>query len=116
MSAMENRGDDRKCHHHRGVRSAKQARCLALTKPLTAFPACRLEWKDPNDSPGGSFWRADWIYATRALKVLSAVCRLDLPRHLGQHSGGMAIRQTSLFCKAARSRLPGRVGNGTKRR
>ncbi len=59
-----------------------------LTKLVSAW-----EWKDKNDSLGRNFHDAGFdIQHHRIAKYVELCQRMqDLPRHLGQHSGGMVI-------------------------
>jgi DNA polymerase III alpha subunit len=72
-----------------------------------------FEWKGPKDSLEKSF-RAGSInlHHGRMRKFLELTARLqDLPRHLGQHSGGMIICQGQLssVVPLERASMPGRV-------
>lgn len=59
-----------------------------LTKLVSAW-----EWKDEDDSLGRNFQAAGFdIHHRRIAKYVELCQRMqDLPRHLGQHSGGMVI-------------------------
>ena len=63
--------------------------------------------------PSGSFAMPDWICEIRALKNSFNFIELvqDLPRHLGQHSGGMVICQGQLdsVVPLEPAAMPGRV-------
>ena len=71
------------------------------------------EWKDPNDTPERHFRDADLDVANprvrKFLELYQAV--QDLPRHLGQHSGGMVICQGQLdsVVPLEPATMPGRV-------
>ncbi len=56
------------------------------------------EWRSPSDTLGNSFSHAGFDVAhPRIAKYLELCLRMqDLPRHLGQHSGGMVICQGQL--------------------
>jgi error-prone DNA polymerase len=56
------------------------------------------EWKGPNDTMARSFQNAGFdVQHPRIAKYLELCMRVqDLPRHLGQHSGGMVICQGAL--------------------
>ncbi|WP_047489105.1 error-prone DNA polymerase [Terriglobus sp. TAA 43] len=56
------------------------------------------EWKGPNDTMARSFHNAGFdVQHPRIAKYLELCMRVqDLPRHLGQHSGGMVICQNAL--------------------
>lgn len=56
------------------------------------------EWKGPNDTMARSFQNAGFdVQHPRIAKYLELCLRVqDLPRHLGQHSGGMVICQGQL--------------------
>jgi error-prone DNA polymerase len=56
------------------------------------------EWKGPNDTMARSFQNAGFdVEHPRIAKYLELCMRVqDLPRHLGQHSGGMVICQGQL--------------------
>jgi len=57
-----------------------------------------FEWKDPNETPERNFKEAGFqLKDPRVRKFLELyVAVQDLPRHLGQHSGGMVICQGRL--------------------
>jgi len=71
------------------------------------------EWKDPNDTPERQFCDAGLDVANprirKFLELYQAV--QDLPRHLGQHSGGMVICQGQLdsVVPLEPATMPGRV-------
>jgi len=56
------------------------------------------EWKDPNDTLDVQFRRAGLDSAHERIKRLMSLCdRIqDMPRHLGQHSGGMIVSEGML--------------------
>ena len=64
-----------------------------LTRLVGSF-----EWKGPNDTMEHHFQQAGFdLHHPRIAKYLELSIRmLDLPRHLGQHSGGMIIAQGQL--------------------
>ena len=70
------------------------------------------EWKGPNDTLAHQFQHAGFdIYHRRISKYLEICMRIqDLPRHLGQHSGGMVICQGQLnrVVPIERASMPGR--------
>ena len=72
-----------------------------------------FEWQDPNDTPERQFRDAGLDLHNRHIKKF---CELymavqDLPRHLGQHSGGMVICQGQLdsVVPLEPATMPGRV-------
>lgn len=71
------------------------------------------EWKDPNETPEKQFRDAGFDIANpRIRKFLELYIAVqDLPRHLGQHSGGMVICQGSLdaVVPLEPATMPGRV-------
>jgi error-prone DNA polymerase len=72
-----------------------------------------FEWRGPNDTLVHSFRDAGFdIHHPRIAKYLELCLRLqDLPRHLGQHSGGMVICQGQLnrVVPLERASMPGRT-------
>ncbi|WP_083343883.1 error-prone DNA polymerase [Terriglobus roseus] len=71
------------------------------------------EWKGPNDTMARSFQNAGFdVQHPRIAKYLELCMRVqDLPRHLGQHSGGMVICQGALdkVVPLERASMPGRT-------
>jgi len=71
------------------------------------------EWRGKTDTMAHSFQNAGFdIKHPRIAKYLELSMRLqDLPRHLGQHSGGMVICQGQLNCVVPleRASMPGRT-------
>jgi error-prone DNA polymerase len=71
------------------------------------------EWRGPNDTMANSFHHAGFdLKHPRIAKYLELSLRLqDLPRHLGQHSGGMVICQGQLnrVVPLERASMPGRT-------
>ncbi len=71
------------------------------------------EWRGPNDTLANSFHHAGFdLKHPRIAKYLELSLRLqDLPRHLGQHSGGMVICQGQLnrVVPLERASMPGRT-------
>src|SRR5271163_1739494 len=71
------------------------------------------EWRGPNDTMAHSFHHAGFdLKHPRIAKYLELCLRLqDLPRHLGQHSGGMVICQGQLnrVVPLERASMPGRT-------
>jgi error-prone DNA polymerase len=72
-----------------------------------------FEWRGPTDTMAHSFQNAGFdISNPRIAKYLELCTRIqDLPRHLGQHSGGMVICQGQLnqVVPLERASMPGRV-------
>jgi error-prone DNA polymerase len=71
------------------------------------------EWRGENDTMANSFTHAGFdVQHPRIAKYLELCVRLqDLPRHLGQHSGGMVICQGQLnrVVPLERASMPGRT-------
>jgi error-prone DNA polymerase len=71
------------------------------------------EWKDPKDTPERQFKDAGLDLKDRRIKKFFQLYRAvqDLPRHLGQHSGGMVICQGQLnsVVPLEPAAMPGRV-------
>jgi error-prone DNA polymerase len=71
------------------------------------------EWKDPKDTPERQFKDAGLDLGDRRIKKFFQLYRVvqDLPRHLGQHSGGMVICQGQLnsVVPLEPAAMPGRV-------
>ena len=71
------------------------------------------EWRGKNDTMAHSFHHAGFdIRHPRIAKYLELCMRIqDLPRHLGQHSGGMVICQGQLnhVVPLERASMPGRT-------
>ncbi len=71
------------------------------------------EWKGPSDTMQHHFQQAGFdLRHPRIAKYLELTLRLqDLPRHLGQHSGGMVIcqHQLSKVVPLERASMPGRT-------
>ena len=71
------------------------------------------EWRGPTDTMAHSFQNAGFdIHHPRIAKYLELCMRIqDLPRHLGQHSGGMVICQGQLnqVVPLERASMPGRT-------
>ncbi|HEV2619056.1 MAG TPA: error-prone DNA polymerase, partial [Acidobacteriaceae bacterium] len=72
-----------------------------------------FEWRGPNDTMAHSFQHAGFdISHPRIAKYLELCLRIQyLPRHLGQHSGGMVICQGQLnqVVPLERASMPGRT-------
>ena len=72
-----------------------------------------FEWRGPTDTMAHSFQNAGFdLTHPRIAKYLELCMRIqDLPRHLGQHSGGMVICQGQLNCVVPleRASMPGRT-------
>ena len=79
---------------------------------LSALVA-NFEWKGPKDTIAHSFQNAGFdLQHPRIAKYLELCIRIqDLPRHLGQHSGGMVICQGQLnqVVPLERASMPGRT-------
>ncbi len=79
---------------------------------LSALVA-NFEWKGPRDTMAHSFQNAGFdLKHPRIAKYLELCMRIqDLPRHLGQHSGGMVICQGQLnhVVPLERASMPGRT-------
>lgn len=73
----------------------------------------QFEWRGPTDNLVGNFETAGLDRThPRIAKYLELCLRLqDLPRHLGQHSGGMVVCQGRLNCVVPieRASMPGRT-------
>ncbi len=73
----------------------------------------RFEWKDPKDTLERRFREQGFrLEDPRTLKFFSLVSEiLDMPRHLGQHSGGMVVCQGQLdsVVPLEPASMPGRV-------
>jgi error-prone DNA polymerase len=73
----------------------------------------RFEWKDPQDTMKRRFEQAEFpLNDPRIAKFFSLTNDiLDLPRHLGQHSGGMVVCQGALdsVVPLEPATMPGRV-------
>src|SRR6267142_2511600 len=71
------------------------------------------EWKDPKDTPERQFKDAGLDVGDRRIRKFFQLYRAvqDLPRHLGQHSGGMVICQGQLnsVVPLEPAAMPGRV-------
>jgi len=71
------------------------------------------EWKDPKDTTERQFHDAGFDISNPRVRKFFEVYRmaLDLPRHLGQHSGGMVICQEQLdsVVPLEPATMPGRV-------
>ena len=72
-----------------------------------------FEWRGPTDTMAHSFQNAGFdVKHPRIAKYLELCMRIqDLPRHLGQHSGGMVICQGQLnsIVPLERASMPGRT-------
>jgi error-prone DNA polymerase len=72
-----------------------------------------FEWRGPTDTMAHSFHNAGFdLMHPRIAKYLELCMRIqDLPRHLGQHSGGMVICQGALdtVVPLERASMPGRT-------
>lgn len=72
-----------------------------------------FEWRGPTDTIGHSFVNAGFdLTNPRIAKYLELCMRIqNLPRHLGQHSGGMVICQNNLdsIVPLERASMPGRT-------
>ncbi len=79
-----------------------------LTKLVSAW-----EWKDKDDSLGRNFHDAGFDIQHRRIAKYVEICQRmqDLPRHLGQHSGGMVIcgGQLNAVVPIEPASMPGRA-------
>jgi error-prone DNA polymerase len=79
-----------------------------LTKLVSAW-----EWKDKDDSLGRNFHDAGFDIQHRRIAKYVELCQRmqDLPRHLGQHSGGMVIcgGQLNAIVPIEPASMPGRT-------
>ena len=89
---------------------------LGFDEPQIARLATQIntfEWRDPKDSLERRFREQGFrLDDARTLKFFSLTRQiLELPRHLGQHSGGMVICQGQLDCVVPLepASMPGRV-------
>ena len=102
---------------YRGRSAAREAgKALGFTEETLGRLAGLVghwEWKGPTDTIEHSFRHAGFdIHHPRIRKYLELTLRLqDLPRHLGQHSGGMVICQGQLnkVVPLERASMPGRT-------
>ncbi len=102
---------------YRGRSAAREmGKVLGFDEESTARLATlahRWEWKDPNDTPDRRFEVAGLdLHDPRIRKFLELYLGVqDLPRHLGQHSGGMVICQGQLdsVVPLEPATMPGRV-------
>ena len=112
-------GDDRQRHHlprpERGARGGQGARASA-DDAATGSPSLVANWgyQDPDERARQRIWpRPAAIRATRAsgASPRSGRASQDLPRHLGQHSGGMVIAAGRLddVVPLEPATMPGRV-------
>jgi error-prone DNA polymerase len=73
----------------------------------------RFEWKDPKDTDVKAFREAGFDLAERRIVKFLQLYRAvqDLPRHLGQHSGGMVVCEGQLdaVVPLEPASMPGRV-------
>src|SRR5205814_5168109 len=71
------------------------------------------EWKDPNDTSERQFREAGFDLTHPRVRKFFELYRMaqDLPRHLGQHSGGMVVCQGQLdsVVPLEPATMPGRV-------
>ncbi len=78
-----------------------------------AAQMARFEWKDPSDTLERRFREQGFcLEDRRTMQFFSLVSEvMDLPRHLGQHSGGMVIcqGQLDLIVPLEPASMPGRV-------
>ena len=85
----------------------------AATLGLLSSLVGHWEWRGPNDTMDHQFRHAGFDIAhPRIAKYLELCLRLqDMPRHLGQHSGGMVICQGQLdhVVPIERASMPGRT-------
>jgi error-prone DNA polymerase len=73
----------------------------------------RFEYPDPDETLSRAFEQAGWDGDDRRVRLFARLWReiQDLPRHLGQHSGGMVIAQGELdaIVPLEPASMPGRV-------
>jgi error-prone DNA polymerase len=78
-----------------------------------AATAGSWEWRGADDTFDDSFRKAGFDVSNARIDCLLTLCKrvLDLPRHLGQHSGGMVICQGALdsIVPLEPASMPGRV-------
>ncbi len=102
---------------YRGKSAAREAGKMLGFDPQTLAQLSSLvghwEWRGPNDTMDQQFRHAGFdVRHPRIAKYLELCLRLqDLPRHLGQHSGGMVICQGQLdrVVPLERASMPGRT-------
>jgi error-prone DNA polymerase len=75
--------------------------------------ASSWEWRGPDDTFDNYFRKAGFDLNNSRINCFLGLCRrvVDLPRHLGQHSGGMVICQGALdsVVPLEQASMPGRV-------
>jgi error-prone DNA polymerase len=75
--------------------------------------AAGWEWRGPEDTLDEYFRKAGFDLSHSRIRCFLGLCRrvLDLPRHLGQHSGGMVVCQDALdmVVPLEPASMPGRV-------
>ena len=112
------RGHDRQRHHlPRPLRRARGGQGAGLRRALRSngSPAWSRtwEWKDPKDTTERQFRDAGLDLDHPRVRKFLELYRMaqDLPRHLGQHSGGMVICQGQLdsVVPLEPATMPGRV-------
>ncbi len=102
---------------YRGRSAAREiGKVLGFDEPSVAKLSSMIrswEWKDPNDTPENNFTKAGFdLRDPRVRKFFELYLAVqDLPRHLGQHSGGMVICQGRLdsVVPLEPASMPGRV-------
>src|SRR5271156_1312873 len=102
---------------YRGKSAAREVGKMLGFDPETLAQLSSLvghwEWRGPNDTMAHSFHHAGFdLKHPRIAKYLELCLHLkDLPRHLGQHSGGMVICQGQLnrVVPLERASMPGRT-------
>jgi error-prone DNA polymerase len=102
---------------YRGRSAAREVgKVMGFDEPTLArlsSVAHGFEWQDPNDTPARKFDQAGLeLGDPRIRKFLELFVAIqDLPRHLGQHSGGMVICQGRLssVVPLEPATMPGRV-------
>ena len=102
---------------YRGRSAAREiGKVLGFDEPSVARLSSFVhayEWKDPNDTPERHFKQAGFdLQDMRVRKFFELYCAVqDLPRHLGQHSGGMIVCQGRLdsVVPLEPASMPGRV-------
>ena len=102
---------------YRGKSAAKEVgKCLGFDRDSLSRLSglvSHWEWRGPTDTMAHSFKNAGFdLKHPRIAKYLELCTRIqDLPRHLGQHSGGMVICQGQLdqVVPLERASMPGRT-------
>jgi error-prone DNA polymerase len=111
------RGDDRECHYYRGRSAAREvgkalgidaAQVDRLAKVMNQF-----EFQDPSETLPRHLTSVGLDLDSDRVRLFARLWgeMQDLPRHLGQHSGGMVICQGHLDAcvPLENASMPGRV-------